>query len=328
MKDYIVKRYNPEDSNAWNAWNAFVREAKNATFLFDRDFMDYHADRFSDFSLMIYEDRKLVSLLPANRIGNTVYSHQGLTYGGLVLPENIKLVQVLDIFKSLLSYLQSEGIITLQLKPIPPIYCQFFSEEIDYCLFLTKAKLFRRDCLSVLDLAHPLSIPKGRAEGIKRGIKSHLTIRKENDFSAFWNEILIPNYWRRHKVKPVHNLEEITLLHQRFPENIALYTVYEQDRIVGGTTVFISKQVVHAQYISGNEDKNEIGSIDFLHHHLITEVFKDYKYYDFGISNEHDGKHLNSGMLYWKASFGARTVVQDFYEVSTANHPLLDGVLL
>ena len=66
-------------------WDSFVRESKNGTFLFMRDYMEYHADRFDDYSLMYYKGDKLLSLLPANRKGETLWSHQGLTYGGLVL---------------------------------------------------------------------------------------------------------------------------------------------------------------------------------------------------------------------------------------------------
>ena len=30
-------------------WNDFVGQSKNATFLFYRGYMDYHADRFADY---------------------------------------------------------------------------------------------------------------------------------------------------------------------------------------------------------------------------------------------------------------------------------------
>ena len=97
MKNYTVKRYQESD---YAHWNAFISEAKNATFLFHRDFMDYHKDRFEDYSLMVYKNEKLVAVLPANRVENVVYSHQGLTYGGLVYGEKLKLASVILIFQS------------------------------------------------------------------------------------------------------------------------------------------------------------------------------------------------------------------------------------
>ena len=42
----------------FEAWNKLVSESKNGTFLFDRNFMDYHKHKFQDFSLMIYNEKK------------------------------------------------------------------------------------------------------------------------------------------------------------------------------------------------------------------------------------------------------------------------------
>ena len=89
MKIYQVKKYEKENKKLWNE---FVRKAKNATFLFYRDFMEYHQDRFEDFSLLIFDEKENIkAILPANRVGDTVFSHQGLTYGGLVIDEKTKL---------------------------------------------------------------------------------------------------------------------------------------------------------------------------------------------------------------------------------------------
>ena len=79
---YKVELYTPERKKEWNI---FIENAKNSTFLFDRNYMDYHADRFQDFSLMIYRKNKLYALLPANKKNDVLYSHQGLTYGGLIM---------------------------------------------------------------------------------------------------------------------------------------------------------------------------------------------------------------------------------------------------
>lgn len=48
-------------------WNDFVSESSNSTFLFLREYMEYHADRFTDYSLLVYDGNKLLALLPANR---------------------------------------------------------------------------------------------------------------------------------------------------------------------------------------------------------------------------------------------------------------------
>jgi hypothetical protein len=325
VKNYSVKQYQASD---FDLWNAFVSSAKNATFLFHRDFMEYHSDRFQDFSLMVFDGKKLVALLPANRNDDTLFSHQGLTYGGFVFSEQIRLGEVLEVVQSVLEFLHSNQISTFKIKLIPSLYVSSFSEEIDYALFLAQAKLIRRDCLSVLDLTKPFAISKTRKESIRRGKKNNLIIKEELHFERFWNQILIPNLDKKHGAKPVHSLEEIIKLQQIFPKNIRHFNVYHDDKIVAGTTVFVADFVAHPQYISGNKQKNELGSLDFLYHHLITEVFKNKNFFDFGPSHEDNGKKINEGILFWKESFGAKTTVQDFYEVKTANYQLLENVML
>lgn len=324
MKQYQVRLYQPQD---FTLWNTFISVAKNATFLFHRNFMEYHSDRFQDYSLIVLDGEKVVAVLPANRVGDTVYSHQGLTYGGLVLNQKAKLSAVISIFKSVLQYLNENSIDKLILKTVPNFYSDYFSEELEYCLFIVQAKLNRRDALSVVDLSKVILFDNSRMEGVKKGIKNELVVKEVSTFDLFWKEILIPNLALKHNATPIHTLSEITKLKQDFPNNIRQFNVYKNDDIIGGTTVFVNNKVVHSQYISGNETKSVNGSLDFLHHYLMKEVFKDFHFYDLGICNEYEGRKINSGLLFWKESFGAKTVVQNFYEVETKNYSLLETVL-
>lgn len=325
MKNYTVRRFQSQDTASWNA---FIQEAKNATFLLNRGFMEYHADRFVDESLLVFDEEALVCVLPANRVGATLHSHQGLTYGGFVFKDKSKLSDVIAIVRSVLHFLHENNCTTLQLKLIPSIYTSCFAEEVEYTLFLVNAALTRRDCLSVIDLSREFSYTTDRKQGVKRGEKNKLEVREENSFETFWNTILIPNLEEKHQAKPVHSLEEIQRLKALFPSHIRQFNVYHQEELVAGTTIFVSNSVAHSQYISGNSSKNQLGSLDFLHHHLITSVFKDKKYFDFGTSHEANGRKINAGLLYWKESFGAKTTVQDFYEINTSHFSLLDDVLL
>lgn len=325
MKQYQVRLYQPSD---FDLWNAFINKAKNATFLFHRNFMEYHQDRFADFSLLVFDGEKVIAILPANRVGHAVYSHQGLTYGGLVFSEKVRLGEGIDIFKLVLQFLHQNQITTLHLKQLPSMYARFFSEEMDYCLFLLQAKVYKKECLSVLDVTKDFSFSKDRKQCIRRGVTANLIVKEETNFELFWNQILIPNLQAKHQAKPVHTFEEMTKLQQHFPENIRHFNVYYKDEIVAGTTIFVTDNVAHPQYISGNEQKNELGSLDYLYSYLITEVFNDKKYFDFGPSHEENGMKINKGILFWKESFGAKTTIQSYYEVETANYNLLDAILI
>ena len=280
------------------------------------------------FSLIVLENENWVAVLPANLHENQVFSHQGLTYGGLLYSEKLKLVDVIEIFQIILIFLNEIKIEKLIYKSIPNIYYQKPAEEIKYALFLANAKLIRCDTLSVIDLSKKFKIASGRLEGIKKGAKNNLEIREENNFENFWKEILIPNLFIKHQSQPVHSFDEIKQLKKLFPENIRQFNVYQNHKIVAGTTIFETNLVAHSQYISGNESKSQNGSLDFLYHYLITDFYKNKKFLDFGTSNENNGLRLNSGLNFWKESFGTDTIVQEFYEINTKNYDLLSNFLL
>ena len=278
---------------------------------------------------MIFKNDELIALLPANIKGNVVYSHQGLTYGGFVLLDAIKFQDLHLSFKTLLEYLEKQNVSKLFFKPIPRIYCSLPSDEIDYLMFKLKATLIRSDILSVVDYSNKLEImSSNRKRGLKKALKHNLVVKETKEFEGFWNTILIPNLKRAHNVSPVHSLEEITLLSENFPKNIKQFNVYHNDKIVAGSTVFESDHVAHAQYISANEDKQALGSLDLLFSELINTIYKSKNFFDFGISNENQGEQINEGLLSWKESFGARTVSQSFYTIETKNHVLLNNVML
>lgn len=309
-----IKRY---DSGDKHLWNEFVASAKNATFLFNRDFMDYHNDRFTDYSLLCFKDEKLIGVLPANCVEATLYSHQGLTYGGLVLQEETKLFDAFEIYKSMLIYLSQNAIEKINIKVIPTFYNLLPSDELEYFMFKSNAKLLKRDVLMVIDYKHQLKFKKNRREGINKAKRYGLTLKVESNFSAFWNEILIPNLNKKHNVNPVHSLAEIKQLAKKFPDNIQQVNIYKDDQLVAGSTVFLTKTTIHPQYVSGNSDKNKYGSLDLLYDYIINNYRKDKGYFDFNISSEDNGTVINPGLIFWKEGCGARSVVANTYEVCT-----------
>ncbi len=291
--------------------------------------MEYHQDRFQDFSLVVTDENESIkAILPANRVKDTVFSHQGLTYGGLVINHKTKLSDFIVLFKEVLEFLNTNEINNFEVKVLPVIYSDFPSDELEYLAFLCKANLTRKDTLSVIDLNSNYKYSHGRKQEISKAKALGFVVKEVNNFDAFWNEILMPNLAEKHQAKPVHSLTEITLLKEKFPKNIRQFNLYLDNKIVGGTTIFETSTVAHSQYISGKNNAETNLSLDFLHHHLITEVFQNKKYFDFGISNENQGQNLNSGLLFWKESFGARTITQSFYKFDTKSYEKLNSVLL
>lgn len=326
MRKITIRIYNETD---FEAWNKLVSESKNGTFLFDRNFMDYHKHKFQDFSLMIYNEKNnLIAIMPAHRIGDELYSHLGLTYGGIIIKKDLRLTVFFEVFSEILKFLFKEGIYFLHWKEVPYFYHSYPSDEWKYLAFVTEAELYRRDMCSVINLKEQFVFSKTVVRYAKNVGKQGFIYRKSEEWDVFWKEILVPELDFYHHVLPAHNLEEIFYLSSKFRDNIHLYTVYSGNEMVGGTVLFIDKNVVHCQYISVKSKFREKKVLDFLFYKLIKEDFKDYDYFDFGISNEENGRKTNMGLLYWKEGFGARGVSQDFYKISTKNFSLIEKMFL
>ena len=308
-------------------WDTFIGGAKNATFLFSRDYMDYHSDRFADHSLMVFNDLVLMAVLPANLDAEgTLISHEGLTYVGFVIARDAKLRDVLGCFHAVLEYLHQRQISKLIYKRIPAFYNTLPDDEAAYALFLLDARLYRRDCTTTVSQADRLPFLRGRKSLIKKATALGVCIVQETSFQPFWERVLVPQLAERHGVKPVHTLEEITLLASRFPEQIKQFSAYCGDEIVAGTTIYETPTVAHAQYGAVTAEGRRMGAQAYLFNSLI-EQYKDKRFFDFGISNENEGRVLNRGLLDWKEGFGARCYSHDFYEIATGNYSQLESVL-
>ena len=288
--------------------------SKNGTFLFERQFMDYHADRFTDCSLMFYRDNALYALLPANVKDDVLTSHGGLTYGGLVMSSRCSAKGVQEVFAAMNTYLAGLGIRRVVYKAIPWIYHQLPAEEDLYALTsICHATLIIRDISSAVLGDRPVKFSESRKSGLRKAQRMGLTVKESEDFTTFW-QILNANLTAKYGVRPVHSVSELELLHDRFPQAIKLYMVYDGETPLGGTLLFLTPQVLHTQYISATAEGKAHGAIDLLFNHLINEVYTDYRYIDFGKSTVSDSADLNEQLIFQKEGFGARAVCYDTYE--------------
>ena len=324
MKHYRVTLYQSQD---FNLWNTFISVAKNATFLFHRNFMEYHSDRFQDYSLLVFDENQLIAVLPANRVGAIVYSHQGLSYGSLVVKEDIRIKEYVTIVKELMQFLQTNGVENFEIKLLPKIYNITISDEMDYVAFLMQSSLFRTDVYLTMDMQIDYQPNRNRKRALKIASELGIEIKEEKNYNGFWNQILIPNLQERFGVSPVHSYEEIEKLAAIFPENILLFNAYQDNVLNAGVVMFLTETVAHFQYSSGGNDRNDTAALEVLFDFIIQK-YAHKKYVSFGSSSEDNGLKLNEGLAYWKESFGAKTTVQSFHRFQTSNHYLLDTVLL
>ena len=299
-------------------WDQTVRASRNATFLFERDFMDYHQDRFTDASLLFFNEKgKCIALLPANikKENHEIQSHGGLTYGGLLLTKEVHTPQVQEMLIEAANIYEEMGATTWSYKPIPYIYHRYPTQEDLYWLFRMKATLAARAVSTVIDLQDPLPFSTLRKRKVKKAQNSGFTITEGGDqhWKDYW-QILTDVLQQQHDTRPVHTLQEIQLLANRFPKQIRLFTILEGNTCLAGCVVFDMDPTVHIQYIAANPEGKEKGALDLLFHQLIEQATRQGRhYFDFGISTEEGGQILNEGLLFQKEGFGGRAVCYDNY---------------
>lgn len=295
-------------------WDKFVDSSKNGTFLLKRDYMEYHKSRFLDYSLVFKVKGKIVALLPANLSDDVVYSHQGLTYGGIICGYTMSAPLMGDLITALEDELKNGGIRKLIIKRIPHIYENAPSEDDLYVFNKIGAKLIRRDLSTTIAFPNTIFYDRLRRRRLKKARDIGIRVTESDNLRDFW-KILTENLKSRYGKLPVHSTEEIEYLKNLFPNNIRLFISLYDEQIVSGVVVYETSTVAHLQYSASSEFGKEISAEDPIIDYLISYYSSNKRYLDFGISTEEDGKYLNTNLLFYKEGFGGRSIVYDFYEV-------------
>ncbi len=312
MPEINIIRYEP---SLRNVWNCAVADARNGHFLFDRGFMDYHADRFADASLLFYEGDHLLGIMPANRDDDTIYSHQGLTFGGVVASDRLGASLTLQLFDALRSHLMKQGIRFLVYKPVPQIYHRRPAQDDLYALFRHGAELVRRDISTTIDYADPGVPSQARRYGVRKAAKVGLVYGESHRWDEYW-PVLAAVLSTRHNLQPVHTLSEICLLRDNFPEAIRLFTAQSPTgTIMAGVVMFNSATVAHAQYAVASVEGRAMCALDGLYTFLIEHYRTSKRWFDFGISTESEGRLLNAGLAKYKEQFGGSGAAYDLYRL-------------
>jgi len=311
-KTVWVTQYQPKDSEDWNK---FVAASKNGVFLFNRNYMDYHSDRFKDHSLLFFRGNKLVALMPANLLGDVLQSHGGLTFGGVISGFEMTQELMLQIFDALRVHCRGQGIAEVTYKAVPHIYHSAPADEDLYALFRNDATLVARQVSSAIPYPQPRTFDRSRQDNLRKAHRNGLIVKESRDFEAFM-QIANETLAARHGVRPVHSVEEIKLLSSRFPENIKLFGSFKDNVMLAGVVMYENANVAHMQYAANSMQGWNIGAQDIIEDYLINSHYKNKKFFDFGISTEQAGQLLNTGLIGRKEKFGASAVMYDIYRMT------------
>ena len=308
---FTIRRYTANDHDVWNR---YVSKARNATFLFYREYMDYHSDRFSDHSLMFFVGNHLHSVLPAHAEGDVFCSHCGLTYGGLLMDDDVTTADVLVLFEELNDYLRQQGFHKVLYRSIPWVYHRLPAEEDLYAMFWKcGARLQRRMSGTVIFMDEHLRWRKDHRRRLSQALSTGIQVVRDGSLDEFW-PLLNANLQQKFNAQSVHTLEEMQLLKSRFPDNIIQYNAYLDGQIVGGITFYVMGHVLHGQYSGTNDVGKKSGAMEAIYNQVMYHDYAHMRYLDFGTSNEQGGQVLNEGLIAHKEGYGGRTVCYDTYE--------------
>ncbi len=303
-----------------NIWDEYIATAPMVTLLHTRRYLAYHADRFQDTSLILKDDKDsifglfLAALDPSDP--DRVVSHPGITYGGLLHQGNLKGEKMIDLWRLIRQYYANQGLNELIYKAIPSIYFQAPLFDDLYALFRLGAVRYRCDLSCAIDLEHRLQPSKRRQRAFKKSQQKKVSISEGFEFiSSFW-EILTINLTEKHNLIPVHTIQEIIHLQSIFPENIKLIVAFVENKVEAGVILFDTPNVNHAQYIGSSTIGYEVNALDAIFEYCFNISYSNKKrYFNFGVSTEQQGHHLNNGLYQFKSEFGGGGIIQEFYKL-------------
>lgn len=280
--------------------------------------MEYHNDRFEDHSLILFKKDKPIALFPANLRENVLYSHQGLTFGGLLLSKKSGAHEINELLLSVINYAKAEKFTEVIVKTIPEIYYEQSANELLY--FLSKqGSLIDRNLVLAIDYAKPLNIHKTKRKHYEKNYSLGFEIEENGSLAEFWNDVLQPKLQEKYNANPVHSLAEITKLQVQFPSNIIQYNIKLDGEILAGITIFKHKRVVKSQYGANTEKGASLRALEYLFMYLI-EKFKDEEMCYFSMGTVDAGNELgyNAGLLKQKEELGCVCFTQDIYKIPIA----------
>lgn len=299
-----------------DAWENFVDQSFNGTFMHKRAFLEYHGDKFQDCSLLIYKNDRLCAVFPAACVNDKIISHPGLTVAGLIYNSTVRGHDILEILIAIKEYFDYA---TIEYKNTPVEFHRHAVQDDIWALYNLNATKKSCELSSVLN---PLMTnyeywPERKKElsSLKNNISlSAMNLQDSDLVNEFWNSIVIPNL-QKHNTTPIHSADDITYLYNHFPVFVkGLLARHSSGKMLGGLIVFRFNKCYHVQYSVTNSKGRALHAMSLLHHYMIEHLPTDIHYYNFGKSTENGGRHLNVPLYYYKNGFGGGSLLYETYE--------------
>lgn len=321
----MIKRYEPEMEKIWDD---FIAKSINGNFQETRYFLNYHKSKFLDHSLLFYKNNDLAAVMPCNEMdnGDSLISHSGATFGGLIFSNQFSSITAYQWFLSELEqYIDDNHICHLEIKMPSWLYMKSDKhiEILDYLFGLNGFSCneevgFFIDC-SKLDFDFEQNFSKLKRRKLKKAINANLTFRElftDIEIAKFYS-ILKENY-TKFNTMPVHTYDELILLWKScIPDILSFYGVFFEDEMIAGSMVFDfnNKKVFHTQYLASRFDYLKLCPNEFLYRNLIATAHdKGFRFLSFGNTTLEHGTVFNEDLALFKEGFNTETYINRTYQ--------------
>jgi len=291
-----------------SVWDDFVRQADNGTIFHEQKFLSYHGDRLRN-DLMIYEDKKLIAVIPLIIEKDIAKSPYGGSYGGFSYRSRLGYEKVEQLYQELFSYLSDKKVKELQLTLTPN---QYFTVAESYQTF-TVLKLAETRYIPQLTSACILhkDIMQELTSNVRKKIRKGMQLLKirQGSIDEFY-DILMDNM-KFHKSKPTHTKDELKKLKNMYPENIIIDIGVADKPVVGNLYFVPVRGVILNFYASQLTSQRNLKIMEaMLYYRMELAAKSGFRLYDYGTSSHKDMK-VNYGLTKFKESLGCFGVLRN-----------------
>lgn len=294
-------------------WDDFVDNSWNGTLFHKQEFLEYHGNRFKDLSfLLLNKNDNIVSVFPAAKKENSLWSHPGASFGGPVL-KGSRIDELLCVVENIENYAKEKKLDSVSMVLTPNLFHLYPTEGIEFALFY---RGFKATAIE-LSICVPLNVKNfsnRRCRGVITALKNEIVIKESTDFKNFWG-VLSTNLRIRYSATPTHSLKEILYLKNKFPEDVKLFAAYHHNVMIAGVLVIINNETsFETFYIAQNYNFTKLRALDLL----LLKIHEwghnnGFKYMNFGITSENRGKNINFGLAKFKEEFGGLDITRRIY---------------
>ncbi len=313
-----IKQIMPDDRDRWKD---FVLRSNNGTVFHLPAFLDYHPEgRFINHHLIAESGNDIVSIIPGALTerddGVWFRSYPGASYGGPVLNDSLGLSRIENTVDELIAYARSEGWCGIEMTPPPIVYSRRPNDYLDFSLIKRGFEYRKRELTAVIDLSRlgeelRLGFRSSALRGVRKAVKSGVTIEENPDFSLFYS-VLESNLQQRHNVRPTHTLEELEKLRILLgKDRIRQFIARKDKEVLAGMVMFhCNPRVTLAFYISHDQEHQALRPVNLVYMEVIKWAKQmGYHYMDLGTFTL--DMEVNHGLCRFKESFSAMGIFRN-----------------